>query len=151
MALAVGNVVAAFADALDPVSVIHLSALAHIASAKPYALPVDTRKIRLPADARAVARIQRVIPDIEFPGIRCIDGGYEIDQILGDTHDVFVGADAVERRNFIRGKLFPLDRQTPPGVCETGNRALLFGPAKNRDAPARPVFDALGARIILLV
>ena len=49
------------------------------------------------------------------------------------------------------GSFSCLDRQTPAGVREPGHGALRLGPAEDRNAPARPVFDALGARVILLL
>ena len=80
MALAVRRIVAALAQSRDPVVVVELR-LPDIAAAQPDALAIDARKIGLAADARSIADVQRVIPDIQFPGIRRVDGRDDIRQV----------------------------------------------------------------------
>ena len=67
VARAVADVVAARADAFAPVVVSRACRQLHVAAAEADALAVDARKIRLAADARAEAGVERVIPDVQFP------------------------------------------------------------------------------------
>jgi len=47
-------------------------------------------------------------------------------------------------------QILVLDLQTPAGMCESNDRALLFPPLQNGQIPGGPIFDALGAWVILI-
>ena len=64
MTVAIAHIIAADADGFTPSVVIQPTIQLHIRAAQAYALTVDAGEIRLPADARAVADVQRVIPDV---------------------------------------------------------------------------------------
>src|SRR5262249_38762012 len=67
VALAVADVAAPLLDALGPVLEAQLARHVHVTAPDPHALAIDAGEVRLPADATAVADVQRVIPDVQLP------------------------------------------------------------------------------------
>src|SRR5207247_1474891 len=113
---------------------------------------VDAGKICFAADPRAEADVQRVIPDAQLRHRRRIDGGDEVDHArMRDVDDVFVGANAVERRHLEARYVVVLYLQAPARVCESDDRTLRLRPFQNRQVPRWPVFDAMRLRIILIL
>ena len=92
-----------------------------------------------------------MVPDVELPGIGSVNGRDEVGQAVRHADDVLIGADTVKRRNFFRGQLLFLQGKAPAGVRIADDGILTFGPAKNRDAPARPVFNPLRAGVVLVL
>ena len=70
-----------------------------VAAAQSDAVAVDAREVGLAADAGAEARVERVVPDVQLPRRRRVDGGDEVDGVVRHVDDVLVGADAVEARH----------------------------------------------------
>src|ERR1700693_2395156 len=57
----------------------------------------DAGEIGFPRNARAETDIQRVIPDVELPGVGCVHGRDEVNSVgVGHIHNVLIGPDAVE-------------------------------------------------------
>src|SRR4029077_4897010 len=129
VALTVRYIIAAFADSFRPIGVIELARLAHITAAQAYPLSVNAREIRLAADARAIAGVQRVIPDIQLISVGRIHRGYEVYEFVRHADDIFVCADAIEGRHLVSRKLFLCQGQPPAGMRKTGDRALSLCPA----------------------
>src|SRR3954447_21223025 len=125
MTLAIGGVVAAFFETCDPVIVIKLC-LPYITASKTHALTVDAWEIRLAADARPIADVERVIPRIEFPSVGRIHRGVDIGETVRDSNHIFIGPDAIERRNLITRKLLFFERQAPARMGVSDDGALLF-------------------------
>ena len=107
VAAAVAAITPPVFDAQNPGIKIQLFAFGNfdINPAEADFVAVDAGEIRLAADLRPEAAIQRVIPDVEFPDARRIDGGDEIAHIMGDGDDVLVRPDAVELGHRVIGQL----------------------------------------------
>src|SRR6266436_7869054 len=102
MAPAIGHVASAGAQRLYPAAVTERPVNLGVDTTLTDARVCDAREICLPGDARAEPDIQRVIPNVEFPGIRRIHSGNEIDRVgMRHVDDVFVGSNGVEARNFV--------------------------------------------------
>ena len=111
MTLAVADVVAAESNAFAPGVILELAIELHVAATEADLLAVDAGEVGLAADARAESGVERVIPDVQLPGVRRVDGGHEIDgrhelairagNLVSDVHDVFIRADAVELRQAV--------------------------------------------------
>ena len=79
MASAIGHVASAIADLLAPRVEIELVVRAsHTIAPGPYALAVDAGEIGFAAGAGAKAAVEGVVPHVQFPDVRRIDGGHEI-------------------------------------------------------------------------
>src|SRR4029450_11509622 len=57
---------------------------------------INAREVGLATDPRRHAAVQRVIPDVEFPHGRRIDGRNEVAHAVHGIDDELVGADAVK-------------------------------------------------------
>src|SRR5262249_55897799 len=115
------------------------------------ALVCDAWEVCFARDARTEAAVERVIPDVQLVGIRCVAGGDEVDGIVRDVDDELVRADAVKRRYLESGQFPRLRLEAPAAVREPDHRALGFSPfagsadpttasrrsAACRDIPAR--------------
>ena len=105
----------------------------HVRPAQADALAVDAGEVGLAADPAAVAAVERVIPDVQFPGGRRVDRRDEVDRVVDHVDDVFVGADAVERRDLVVRQLVGVasaapspsarSRRPPPATCPTSGPA----------------------------
>ena len=114
MTFAVADVIASVPNPFAPFVVVQLPVQVHIAAAQPDFFAVDAGEIRLPANPGAEPRIERVVPDVEFPRVRRIHGRNEIHRwnqlavgpgnLMGDVHDVFVGSNPIESGHSIIGK-----------------------------------------------
>lgn len=161
VAFAVADVVAAEAEAFAPVFVVEFAVELHVGAAEANAFAVDAGEIGFATDAGAVADIEGVIPDIEFPGIGCVDGGDEIDgtdefavgagNFVGNVDDVFVGADAFEGRDGVVGEFGGIDFEAPAGMGRAGDGALFFGPLEGVEAEGGPMMHGIAAGIHLLL
>ena len=60
------------------------------------------------------------------------------------------GTNTIEFRHFVVRQLISLHFQPPARMSEAGNGPLLPSPLKHWQVPGGPVFDNLGARVILL-
>ncbi len=106
MAPAIGHVASAGAQRLYPAAVTERPVNLGVYTTLPDAGVCDAREICLSGDARAEPDIQRVIPNVELPGVRCVHGGNEIDRVgMRHVHNVFVSSNGVEARNFVIWKL----------------------------------------------
>src|SRR4029450_13713922 len=99
-------VVAAAPDAFAPVRVIEFSIELYVRASDADFLAIDAWEIGLAADSRAESHVERVIPDVQLPDVRRVDGGHEIHgwnrpavrtrNLVRHIDDVLVRADAVE-------------------------------------------------------
>ena len=151
MAPAIGNVASAGAQRLHPTAVTERAVNLGVDTTLPDAGVCDAREICLSGDARAEPNIQRVIPNVEFPGVRCVHGGNEIDRVgMRHVHDVFVGPNGVKARNFVIWKFARLHRKSPARVRKARRSSLRFGPSQNGQIPRGPLLDPNAMRIILI-
>src|SRR5205807_7860642 len=113
VALAVRDVGAAVAYAPHPRVVVEPPRHLNIRAAHADAVGVDAGEVRLAADARAEAAVERVIPDVQLPRGGRVGGGDEVHHALGHVNDVLVRADAVEGRHLVVRQLVGLDLEAP--------------------------------------
>ena len=158
----VAAVAAAVLQAQHPVIKVELLLLLlgielDVDSAQSDAVPVDAREIGLATDAALVAAVERVIPAVELPDARRIDRRDEIAHVVDDIDDIFIRANAVERRHGIIRQLVGgaagtsrhtlttgtvvRQLQPPAAVRETDNAPLFLAPLENRQIPRRPFPD----------
>src|SRR5437016_677410 len=118
MAPAIGHVASAGAQRLHPAAIRERSVNFGVDTALPNTGVRDAGEICLSGDARAEPDIERVIPNVEFPRVRCVHSGNEIDRVgLRHVHNVFVSPNGVEARNFVIWKFARLHRKSPSRVC----------------------------------
>src|SRR5262245_55356623 len=117
MAFSVRNVSAPFAHPLGPPSVVERVEL-DVAAPQSDAFAVDEREVGLAAYARAEAGVERVVPDVQLPGRRRVNGRNEINRVVRHVNDVFVRADAVESRQFVIGQTVALQLESPARMRE---------------------------------
>src|SRR5207244_3404187 len=79
VAVAIADVAASGPDAIAPPVEVELTVQLHVGATETNALAIDAREVRLAADASAIAAIEGVVPHVQFPHIRRIDGGHVID------------------------------------------------------------------------
>ena len=152
MALPIRDVVAAGFHRIDPFSIRQATVDLRIRARQANLVISDTGEIRLAADPRPEAGIQRVIPDVQLPDVRCIPGRNEIDRVgMRHVDDELVGADAVERRYFVVRQRAAARLQPPSGMGESNHGSLRLGPAKNGQRPGRPVLETPRARVVLIL
>src|SRR5262249_52391906 len=145
----VADVAAPLLDALGPGVEFEFAVEVDVAASEPDALAVDAREIGLAADPAAVAAIQRVIPSVQLPDGRRVHGGNEIASIVSNVDEVFVGPDAVHRRNnVVRQFARRTDIEAPAAVREADHTPLRFGPAEDRQVPRRPILDDFGNPLV---
>ena len=108
-------------------------------------------KVGLAADLGPIAAVERVIPDVELPRGRGVDGRDEVDRVVHHVDDVLVGADAVERRDLVGGKLVVGDLEAPARMREADDAALRLAPLEHGQVPARPLLDPGRARIVVFL
>src|SRR4029077_3116259 len=127
---AVGYITAANAQSLQPGAVIERPIDSGINATLANARIRDAWKIGLTGNPRSESDVQRVIPDIEFPGVRRIHRGNEIHRArMRHVHDVLVRADRVEPRNFVVGYFPGLHLESKSRVCKPCQRSLRLRPA----------------------
>ena len=130
VAVAVGDVGPALLDPFAPLVEVELAVgELDVNPAQADALAVDAGKVGLAAELGPVAAVERVIPDVELPGSGRVDARDEIDRVVHHVDDVFVGADAVERRDLVGRQLVvrrssapspsARNRRPPPATCPT--------------------------------
>src|SRR5215475_13199420 len=95
------------------------------------------------------ARVQHVIPEIQFGNRRRIYEGYEVNRVMSHIHEDLVSSNTVERRNLVVGNSGGVHVQAETGMRETDCGALCFRPLRYWQCPAWPVFDLLRAGVIL--
>ena len=161
VAAAVADVVAPGADAFAPVVVSQSAVEFDVRAAKADAFAVYAGEVGLAADARAETAVECVIPNVQFPNRRRIDHREEVHgrnrlavragNHVGDIGDVFVGADAVERRHLVgwQGRAGLLE--PPAGMCRADERALALCPAEGVEAELGPVVLGFAAGIHLVI
>src|SRR2546423_9477611 len=122
MALAVRDVAAAAAHAVQPLLEAQGPVNARVRPADADAPVVYAWKVGLAADPGSKADVQRVVPDAQLPDRRRVHRGNEIDRFrVRDVDDVFVGADAVERRHFEARQRAVLHLKAEPGMGESND------------------------------
>ena len=142
MAAAVADIGPALLDPFAPGVEVELAVgELDIHAAEPHALAVNAREVGLAGDLGPVPAVERVVPDIELPGGRGVDGRDEIDRVVDHVDDVLVGADAVERRDLVGRKLVVGNLEAPPRVREADDGPLRLAPFEHRQVPARPFLD----------
>src|SRR5262249_14552739 len=100
VAPAVRNVGPPLLDALRPaVEVEHAVLELDIRATQADTFPIDAREVGLAADPATVSTVERVVPDIQLERGGRVDGGDEVDSVVGHVHDVFVGTDAIVGRD----------------------------------------------------
>ena len=134
--LAVRDVAAAAAHAVQPLLEGQTSLDSRIGSANAHPAIVDARKIGFAAEPRPKADVQRVIPDAQLPDRWRVDGRDEVDGVgIRYVNDVFVRPNSVERWHRETGHLAVRYLQSPTRMGEADNRSLGFGPLENREIP----------------
>src|SRR5262249_13809060 len=110
----------------------------------------DAGKICLAAYACAKAAVESVIPDVQFPNRRGIDGRNEINRIVRHVYYVLVSSDAIELWHIVVWQCIGLDFQSPSAVSDSDDRPLRLCPLYNGQIPRRPSFNRLRSRIVLI-
>src|SRR5262249_47785615 len=123
----------------------------HVDSAQANLFTIDTGEIGFATDLGSIAAVQRVVPDVELPGGWCVDAGDEIDGVMHDVDNVFVGADAVVWGHVVAGQLEVVGFEPPTRMREADDAALRLTPFEDGEIPARPFFDAGRARIVVFL
>src|SRR3954451_18299489 len=107
MGFSIAHVIAAVLDTFTPSVVVEFAIELHIRASQANLLAVDAGEICFAADSGAEADIKCVIPDIEFPNVRRISHGKEIDSrhrlafrsrdFVRYVDDILIGANPAER------------------------------------------------------
>ncbi len=119
VAVAVADIRPALLDPLAPLVEVELAVVElDVDPAQADALAVDAGEVGLAADLGPVAAVERVIPDVELPRGRRVDARDEVDRVVDHVDDVFVGADAVERRDLVRTAACRPEIFSPQPECE---------------------------------
>ena len=130
MTSAVGHITATSAQSLQPGAVTERPIDFGINATLANARIRNTWEIGLAGNPRSESDVQRVIPDIELPGVRRIHRGNEIHRArMRHVHDVLVRADRVEPGNFVVGYLPRLHLEPKSRVCKPRQRSLRLRPA----------------------
>src|SRR5437879_13656615 len=125
MAPAIRYVTSAGAQSLHPAAVAERPVNFGIDTSLPYSRVRDAREIGLSGNARAKSNIQRVIPNIEFPGVRCIHRGNEIHRVgIRHIHYVFIGSNGVKARNLIIWKFARIHGESPARMRKARQSSL---------------------------
>src|SRR5438445_553830 len=100
MAQSVAAIAAAILQALNPRVIVQrfVSRLLDVNTSQSDFVAINTREVSFAADAGLHSTVQSVVPDVQFPDHRGINGGNEITSVLCRRHDEFVGADSIETR-----------------------------------------------------
>ena len=100
MAFSVCHIAATVLDAFDvAVKVEGVVVEFDVEPAQSDAFPIDAGEVGFATDSGAKTTVEGVVPDVEFPVDRRVDGGDEVNRIVGHVHDVLVGPDAIEARH----------------------------------------------------
>src|SRR4029077_608183 len=127
---AVGYITATSAQSLQPRRVTKWALNSGIDATLANARIRNTWEIGLTGNPRSESDVQRVIPDIELPGVRRIHRRNEIHRArMRHVHDVFVRADRVEPWNFVVGYFPRLHLESKSRVCKPCQRSLRLRPA----------------------
>ena len=130
MAAAITHIRPPLLDPLTPGVEIELAVgQFDVNAAETDAFAVNAREVGLAGNLAPVSAVKRVIPDVELPWRRGVDGRDEIDGVVHHVDDILVGADAVKGRDLIRRQLVvsaasaPIPsvktRQLPLATCPT--------------------------------
>jgi hypothetical protein len=160
MTSAVADIISTAVNPFTPIGVIELPIELHVRTPEPHLFSIDTRKIRLAADTRTEAHVQRVVPDVQLPHVGRVDGGDEIDRANGpairaghlmrDVHDVLVRADAVEWRHDVVRQVRGAHFETESRMRRAADRALALGPTERIESEGWPMFVGRATRVDLL-
>ena len=103
----IATVASAIADTGDPRIVGQGFVLRqfHVNATKSNTFSVDTWKVGFAANATRVTAIEGVVPNVELPDRRGIDGGDEIANIVDNVDNVFVRSNTIEGRHIVVGEL----------------------------------------------
>src|SRR5262245_2751178 len=161
MAAAVADVVAAAPDAFAPVRVIEFSIELYVRAPDADFLAIDAREIGLATDSRAEAHVERVIPDVQLPDVRRVDGGHEIHgwnrpavpirNLVRHIDDVLVRADAVEWGNDVVRQLRRVHLEAESRMGGPAHRSLALRPSQRVQPERGPVFEGGATRVDLFV
>src|SRR5688572_30189365 len=93
-----------------------------------------------------------MVPHIELHGSGGITRRVEVDYVMRDRYNIFVGADPVHLwRNVIRQISCRINRsKSPPGMRVASHPALTFCPLKYRKCPRWPLLNGGSVGIIIL-
>ena len=147
----VGEVAAAFFKPVDPFAVSEWGVEFDVGAALADAVVGDAGEVGFSGDSGAIAEVEGVIPNAEFPDVGGVAAGDVVDGVgLGDVDDEFVGADAIEARDLEAWDGSVRDLEAPAGMRVAGDGTLLFGPLEDGYVPGGPVFETLGAGVVLI-
>ena len=150
MALAFAHIAAPVADTLDPPLVGQPVEL-DVTPSQPDLVVINAGEVRLAAYPRTEAHVQCVIPDVEFPDRRRVDGRDEVDGVVRHVHNELVRADPVKPGHLVVRQFVALDLQPPPRVREAHDGALSLSPLEHRQIPGRPLVDTSRTGIVVLL
>ena len=151
----VADIIASGPDALAPVLIRPALGQLHIAAPQSDPLAVDARKVGLTADARAIAGVEGVVPDVQLPRIRRVDSADEIHRghrlAIGAGYLMrHVGSDPAERRDLAGGQLGRVELEAPTTVGRAGEGPLGLGPLEGVQPQGGPMLLGVAPRIHLL-
>ncbi len=146
------HVAAAVAQPVDPAVVVERLVLGQldVGAAQADALAVDAGKVGLAADPGGVAAVERVIPDVQLPDGRRVDGRDEIARRRGRRRRC-IRWRRCRRTAACRRSAACWPALAVPSRCARSRpRRPALAPLQHRQVPTRPLFDAGRAGIVVL-